>query len=374
MDKIQFINLCSYALNSSANATYLFANLASFKQLNLHIRDVRTQYPFNIFIVDCCDYYSDDDIVAISNLITKKKPCMNDYMNTSITIDDTLIDTPTSTLLKTWNIVFVLNIQSTKEACKNIIPFMNSLFERKLEKVHFFFTSCCEESEHLKCNFDFEYTDADFLLLFPDVISSSSSKTLPTVKVFKNYKALSKFKKDIFPLNKLRITKKRTERYISNIIFIDKFNDDTEKCGTENYYKTIIIDYLTNDCFNYTSLFGMSHYENIPLILYENSKLIISAHQCGRKSTLACKDHIIRKIVTGTRQLCIDYYCHSNDPDMHLFEKSNMYYFLHMYKKLISELKAPLNVSKLNKLSFTKYYSNRAAEIQYQKTFSIFDE
>lgn len=353
----EIVELCKYSFGREANKSYVFTK--SYSIIRPQLKALKKQYPFNTYIIDCAEYYGDDDIVKLSSLIiNRNKTLMNDYMNIKLNNDNMKKD-----CFESHNIVFIVNIDSCKEACKNLIPFMNSIMERELKYTHIFFISCEDYDNLLHFNCDVEYDMNDFI---PAPYRTYENENNTTLLIFKNYKILSKYKKYLFPLSKIKITKKKIEKHINNIIFIKTADCITDNAKISNDYKTILIDYLTDDGFSYWRVFSVSHYDNIPLILYENIDLITSASL--KKDS--CKMH---RLHSKVRQLCIDYYCHTNDPDMYLFKKSNLYFFLCGYKKLLYDLDIKPLVKRLVKLNFTKYYSNRAAEIQYQKLLSPCD-
>jgi hypothetical protein len=330
-----------------------------------NIRLLKKAYPYNVYIIDCCEYYNDETVVSVSNsIIQKKKTIMNDYMNMNTNTTYTPIDRQ----IKNMNIIFILNIHTFNDSNKNLLQFINSLDVGKETSVVF----VSEESVfyNLQNNYDNEFNINDFEKIHKTKNDISNPFNLDAY-VFKNYKNLTKYKKDIFPFDKIKVTKKRTEKYISNIVFIED-NKDTDKQKTQvtltmyndmDYmdYKKILIHYLLCDDFNYSVLFNVSHYENIPLILYENIEYIIGKTNID-----------IQEFVGKTREMCLKYYSYDNDPDMYLFRKSNLYYFMYNFKRMLNIFNINLKISNLRKIKFTKYYSNRASEIQSQNAIQTY--
>lgn len=348
MEHNQFSDLCHHSFNTHSNTSILF--LESYVTIKKNLEYLKKTYPFNCYIIDCNEYYNDEEVVKLINLIlSKKTTLMNDYMNLSLNTC-----TNKENLFIKHNNIFLVNIQSFKESNKNLIFFINNFITKHTDNhSHLFLVSCC----NLQLFDTDEYNENDFINVF-----NNNMNQIYSFKYFKNYKIMTKYKKHIFPLNKIKITKKRIENHIYNMIFISKNNntclDIENKCGD---YKSIIIKYLTCDNFQYSSIFNISHYENIPLILYENIKIILKTDTADKNR------HVLYKEI---RQLCIDFYSHSNEPDMYLFEKTNLYYFLFMYTKILNRYSINPCILDLRKLNFTKYYSNRASEIQYQKSIN----
>lgn len=355
-------DLCRYSFNCKSNKSYCFT--PPYINIKPQLETLKKKYPFNVYIIDCAEYYSDENIVKMSNsIINRNKTLMNDYMNLSL--NESIIDnTETDALFKSYNSIFIVNINSCEDDCKNIIPFMNSITERDLKSTYVFFMTCVDYKRLLYSNCGNDYDPNDFLKVSnktsENEIEIKTNVPMTSIHMFKNYKLLSKYKKYLFPLNKIKITKKRIEKYINTIVFIDSISNTSDYGKLFNDYKTILIDYLTDNNFDYSRVFNVSHYDNIPLILYENIDLITY-------KSINVHPSMIDKLRSKIRRLCINYYCYTNDPDMHLFKKSNLYYFLYMYKKQLLNLNIIPIINKFSKLNFTKYYSNRAAEIQYQK-------
>lgn len=340
------IHLCNYSIDSHSNRSFLFfpyklnieKPLKQFKKHNYH----------NVFIIDCAEYYNDSDIVPILTTIINKK-CNNVNVNTYF-IEKNNERINVKNKLSSKNLIFLLNTHTFEESSKNIIQFINTLpshSENDNFHIFFVFNSCLGNE-----------------------IKNSVSKVInQETLTFKNYSSFIKHKNNIFPFNKMKITKRKSREYLPNILFIGSLNNDYLYTQTHDY-KSIIIDFLTNESFDYSSIFSISHYENIPLILYENCNLILNDN---RKNIDKNKNNIIiNKIKNEIRQLCIDYYSYTNNPDFSLFEKSNLYYFLYKFKKLVNSHNEGICKAKLNNISFTKYYSNRASEIQYQKTIDSY--
>jgi hypothetical protein len=359
----EFTKLCIDKIVSGIKTTYLFSN-----SLNIfhNIHELKHILPYNVFLFDCCEYYNDEEIFKNCNLIIKKKGnIMSDFMNMNT---NTNINTYLNNIinnnpilfnniekLKKFNIIFLLNINTYDESCKNIITLLNNLSNIKTGNFHFFIVSIDNFNDFFKNTYD-SIDKTDFI--------NYNNYTLINEKLnityFKNLKTLLKYKKYIFPINKIKFTKNNASMLVNNLLFfITKSNTNIEL--KSNDYKNIIIDYLTQINFDYSIFLTISHYENIPLILYENSKLILHSGY----NNINTDDE--KKFIDKIRQLCLDYYSFNNDPDISLFNNTNLYYFLYNYKYLLISLNIAPIVNKLQKIVFTKYYSNRAAEIQYQK-------
>lgn len=356
----EFMNLFLYLLKNNGKS-FLFSEDVSLID---NIRLLKQNYPYNVYIIDSCDYYSDDAVVKLSNsILQKKKTLMNDYMNTN-TAQITSAHTNNKEILNR-NIIFIVNIHTFNENNKNLLQFINSL--ESSNETHVAFVSDASIFANLRYIYEQEFNISDFCPLSIDIDKTAPSGHLP-LYTFKNYKALTKYKKDIFPFDKIKVTKKRTEQYLSNIVFIEDINHQPHFAELDNTlymdyqdYKKILIDYLLNSAFDYTILFNVSHYENIPMILYENIEFIVGKNH---KNGQAFKNRI--------RETCLKYYSYNNDPDMYLFRKSNLYYFMYDFKTMLHRLNIELKPSNLKKIKFTKYYSNRASEIQSQNAIQSY--
>lgn len=354
-----FMNLFLYLLNR-ANKSFLYSNNFLIDNIKL----LKKAYPYNVYIIDCCEYYNDEMISNICTpIIQKKKTIMNDYMNTNDKAPDTSIDVK----IKKMNIIFILNIHTFSDSNKNFLQFINSLDTGDETSVFFVSNENIFYLLQQSCDSDFKISD------FEKISSVKNGVSLPdnlSAYIFKTYKNLTKYKKNIFPFDKIKVTKKKTERYISNIVFIQDVERDKKIKTCDDFivyndmyvdYKKILINYLLCDDFNYATLFSVSHYENIPLILYENIEHIVG------KPVLHMEE-----LITKIRLLCLNYYSYNNDPDIYLFNKSNLYYFMFNFKKLLEDFKVEPSITNLKKLKFTKYYSNRASEIQCQNSIQVY--
>lgn len=354
MNYKEFMNLFVYLMNNNGRS-FLYSDDASLVD---NIRLFKQNYPHNVYIIDSCDYYSDDVVVKLSDTILhKKKTVMNDYMNTHIAQLP-----PTHTSHKEIicrNIIFILNIHTFVEANKNLLQFINSL--ESSTGTHISFVSANSIFSNLRYIYDQEFNIGDFCRTAMDVDDSVSLEHVPCYR-FKNYKSLTKYKKHIFPFDKIKVTKKRTEQYLQNVVIIEEIDHQPYCTELDNTlymdyhdYKKIITHYLLSDTFDYTILFNVSHCENIPMILYENIETIVGKNH---KNSQAFKNRI--------RETCLKYYSYGNDPDMYLFRKTNLYYFMYDFKTTLHALDIELKPTNLKKIKFTKYYSNRASEIQSQ--------
>lgn len=315
--------------------------------------------PYNIYIFDCSEYYNDDAIVAKCNLINNKKgTVMADFLNehTRSQCNDVC------RVVGDTNLIFILNINTFEESHKNCLSLLNSIMSSKNDDIHYFIHSVDNYPELFTTTLS--YNDKEFKL----------SPISTTIKQFQSYKAFTKYKKCIFPLNKLKINRKSIEYHLDQILFISPpiSSRPIKTLFNKQDYKDIIVDYLTSQSNNYSLFNSISHSENIPLILYENIRVVLESN----RTRLLPSDDIQRTIYKRVRQACILYYSYNNDPDTALFNNTNIYYFLYSYKLLLNEYGIIPDRAELNQLCFTKYYSNRAAEIQYQKnikSLSIMD-
>lgn len=358
MNYKEFMNLFLYLLNNNTKS-FLYSDDVSLVD---NIKLLKNAYPYNVYIIDSSDYYIDESVVKLSNSILQKKDTlMNDYMNTK-TGDTLSCDTNNNEIISR-NIIFILNIHTFSDSNKSLLNFINSL--EHSDKTHISFVSDESILANLKNIYEKEFIMSDFRRI--DFADCANSSHLPC-HTFKNYKSLTKYKKHIFPFDKIKVTKKRTEQYISNVVFIEDILQqnnitcqDSDTFMDYQDYKKILINFLLNDNFDYTVLFNVSHYENIPMILYENIEFIVGK---THKNIQIFKNRI--------RDTCLKYYSYDNDPDMYLFRKSNLYYFMHDYKTTLKELNIEMKPSNLKKIKFTRYYSNRASEIQTQNSIQSY--
>jgi hypothetical protein len=331
------IHLFNYSIKLQSNKSFWFIQF----NINEVLQELKKKYYYNVFIIDCAKYYNDIDVVSLINDIINKQQSYH-ILNTfnNIPNKNTQDKTIDKSIL-TKKILFLKNTHTFEESSKNIIRFINTLppFSAN-SNFHIFFLF---KSISINKN--------DFL-----VNKTGNYYTI----TFKNYNSFVKNKNETFPFCKMKITKRRTEEYLHNILFITLSNEDCQDTYIQDY-KGIITNFLTNDTFNYSSIFNVSHYENIPLILYENWSLITNKY---------INNSLTDDIENNIRNLCIQYYSYNTNPDFYLFKKCNLYYFLYNLKKIIKKHNIHFSMNELNNIKFTKYYSNRASEIQFQKTIN----
>lgn len=351
MSHDDFAMFCLHECKSQNCVSFIYS-LDTTTQTNTYayITQLQKMYYYNVFLFDCALHYNDVELCeGLKKMEEKKGTLMASFM------------APQKRTLD-YNLVFIENIDTFDDA-KNLFTFIGAVLSKNEKPTG----TCKGKQTHYFCIINNILQDPMINDLYiNDAIFGKSSSFF---KYFSNYKHFQSYKPYMFPLNKIKLNKAKLMKLLSAICFISTSNGERNDLEKQKYihysdYKDALVEFYKNKTYEFDRLLSINHPENIPMIVYENIHVLFKS----------VKDPTHQEeIYTTVRELCINYYKHKDTPDYDLFKTNNLKYFLFKTKRLMEHHKVSLFSSCysniIGELSFTKYYSNRAAEIQCHKRF-----
>lgn len=356
MTNNEFTEFCFNECKTPNYCTFLYSlNATSQKDISKYITCLKEDNHYTIFIFDCALYYNDIELYeGLKKMEEKKGTLMASFM-----MDDECFKRKNN-VLQNYNLVFVENVDTFDDA-KNLFQFINTLISKQDKKKHTHY--------YFVINNLFQDPVVNDLYLKDKILNPSDNHEKPLFfKNLLNYKHFQAYKTNMFPLNKIKLNKAKTIKVINNVYFVSSTRCDIKTIQSQKKvqysdYKDALVEFLRMKTYEFTRIISINHPENIPMIVYENIHVFFKTVREEQKEG-------VYQIV---RELCLNYYKHVENPDNDLFKTNNLKYFLFKTKQLMSihgvSLSSSNHENVVDDIVFTKYYSNRAAEIQCHKRF-----